>query len=453
MSMQPAFLIKKKRDGQELTTNEISYLINGYTKGEIPDYQMSAWLMAVFFRGMSRRETADLTRAMVRSGERCDLSDIPGIKVDKHSTGGVGDKTTLVLAPLVAAAGVPVAKMSGRGLGHTGGTIDKLESIPGFRCALTIEEMKRQVRTIGLAVVSQTGNLTPADKLLYSLRDVTATVDCVPLIAASVMSKKIASGADAVLLDVKTGSGAFMKEPEDALLLARTMVEIGSDNGVRTTALVTNMDEPLGHSIGNALEVSEAVTALRDSRAVPDLVELCLVLGSQMLVLGERAPDAASARHILEEILESGLALAKLREWIGAQGGDPTFIDRDVPLSRSVTQVPVQAFRDGYVTRIDTETVGRAALVLGAGRVRKEDTVDPHVGVSIRKKQGAFVRRGDDLGVVYSAGRGTDEAVRLLAQAYQLEERPVDPEPLVYYRVESDGVVSSGPGHNSDRNP
>ncbi|MBU4532850.1 MAG: thymidine phosphorylase [Eubacteriales bacterium] len=438
--MQPAFLIKKKRDGGELTTAEIVYLINGYTGGEIPDYQVSAWLMAVFFRGMSRRETADLTRAMVLSGERCDLSEIPGVKVDKHSTGGVGDKTTLVLVPLVAAAGVPVAKMSGRGLGHTGGTIDKLESIPGFRCALTIEEMKRQVRTIGLAVVSQTGNLTPADKLLYSLRDVTATVDCIPLIAASVMSKKIASGADAVLLDVKTGSGAFMKEPKDALLLARTMVEIGTDNRVRTTALVTSMDEPLGFGIGNALEVAEAVTALRDPRAVPDLVELCLVLGSWMLVLGERAPDAASARQILEQILESGQALAKLREWISAQGGDPGFIDRE-DQSGNVTQIPVRAPRDGYVTRIDTENVGRAALVLGAGRVRKEDPIDPHVGLSIHKKQGDLVRAGEELGRVYTAGRGTDEAVRLLLEAYHFEAEPVDRQPLVHYRVASDGSV------------
>lgn len=439
--MQATDLIRKKRDGGELSTGEMYDLISGYTRGEIPDYQMSAFLMAVFFRGMSRRETADLTRAMVESGERCDLSDIPGIKVDKHSTGGVGDKTTLVLAPLVAAAGVPVAKMSGRGLGHTGGTVDKLESIPGFQPDRTLEEMKEQVRSVGVAVVSQSGNLTPADKLLYSLRDVTATVDCVPLIAASVMSKKIASGADAVLLDVKTGSGAFMKTPDDALRLARTMVEIGTDNGVRTEALVTNMDQPLGRNVGNLLEVAEAVEVLRGSNQVPDLVELCLTLGSRMLVLGECEKDVTSARRKLIDILQTGRAYAKFLEWIAAQGGDIGFLEN--PMPRDVSEVPVQSGERGFVTAIDAEKVGRAAMVLGAGRSVKDAPINPNVGIRIIRKIGDPVEPGDVIGLLYSSGLGTEEASRLLAEAYTLDIRPPEGKPLVYYQVDRDGTVSS----------
>lgn len=438
--MRASELIRKKRDGGALTTAEINALIRGYTGGEIPDYQMSAFLMAVFFRGMNRRETADLTRAIVASGERCDLSDIPGIKVDKHSTGGVGDKTTLVLAPLVAAAGVPVAKMSGRGLGHTGGTVDKLESIPGFEPDRSLAQMKEQVRAVGVAVVSQTGNLTPADKLLYSLRDVTATVDCIPLIAASVMSKKIASGADAVLLDVKTGSGAFMKGADEALRLAQTMVEIGADNGVRTAALVTNMEQPLGHNVGNLLEVAEVVDLLRGRARVPDLWELCLALGSRMLVLGERAPDEKAARDVLEETLRMGRAYAKLKAWVTAQGGDAGFLDRPVP--RAVSEIPVHAGPGGFVTGIDAEKVGRAAMVLGAGRQVKDDPVNPNVGLRILKKVGDPVAPGERLGVLYSAGRGDREAADLFAGAFRYGPRPPEAKPLIYYRVAPDGTVT-----------
>lgn len=443
--LQASDLIRKKRDGGELSTGEMHALIQGYTGGEVPDYQMSAFLMAVFFRGMSRRETADLTRAMVESGERCDLSDIPGVKVDKHSTGGVGDKTTLVLAPLVAAAGVPVAKMSGRGLGHTGGTVDKLESIPGFQPDRSLEEMKAQVRAVGVAVVSQTGNLTPADKLLYSLRDVTATVDCIPLIAASVMSKKIASGAEAVLLDVKTGSGAFMKRPEEALRLARTMVEIGADNGVRTAALVTNMDQPLGQNVGNLLEVAEVVGLLRGEVQAPDLTALCLALGGRMLVLGERAPDEATARDILIETLRSGRAYAKFTAWIAAQGGDVGFLDDLTP--RGVSEIPVYAAAGGFVTAIDAEKVGRAAMVLGAGRRVKDAPIDPNVGVRIYKKIGDPVAPGEVIGVLFGSGRGEDEASALLAGAYAYGDRPPEAAPPVYYRVDPDGAVTpAGPG-------
>lgn len=438
--MQASELIRKKRDGGELSTGEMRQLIRGYTQGDIPDYQMSAFLMAVYFRGMSRGETADLTRAIVESGERCDLSGIPGIKVDKHSTGGVGDKTTLVLAPLVAAAGVPVAKMSGRGLGHTGGTVDKLESIPGFKPDRTLEQMKEQVRSVGVAVVSQSGNLTPADKLLYALRDVTATVDCIPLIAASVMSKKIASGADAVLLDVKTGSGAFMKNPEDAVKLARTMVEIGADNGVRTAALVTNMDQPLGRNVGNLLEVAEAVAALSGREQVPDLIELCLTLGSRMLVLGERTNDVAEARRTLTGILETGRAHAKFCEWIAAQGGDVRFLEDPVP--RDVSEIPVRSGEGGFVAAIDAEKVGRAAMVLGAGRNVKDAPINPNVGIRICKKIGDPVEPGEVLGYLYSAGRGEKEASMLLTDAYTCDRRPPETKPVVLYQVAQDGTVS-----------
>lgn len=377
-------IILKKRNGQELSTEEINFLIEGYMSGKVADYQMSAWAMAVFFRGMTERETADLTMAMVRSGEQVDLSPIQGIKVDKHSTGGVGDKTTLVLGPLVAAAGVPVAKMSGRGLGHTGGTIDKLESIPGFQTGIKKEQFFNNVNQIKIAVAGQTGNLTPADKKLYALRDVTATVDSIPLIASSIMSKKIAAGADAIVLDVKTGCGAFMKTEEDAFKLAAAMVGIGAKVGRKTTAVVTDMDQPLGNTVGNALEVKEAILTLKD-KGPADLTELCYTLGSRMLVLGGRANTYDEGRKILEELLKSGAALSKLKELVEAQGGDGTVIENEELLPDTKYSLPLKAAADGYVYAINAEQVGIAAMVLGAGRETKEDVIDPAVGIIINK--------------------------------------------------------------------
>ncbi|MQL52068.1 pyrimidine-nucleoside phosphorylase, partial [Desulfofundulus thermobenzoicus] len=378
-------IILKKRRGHELATEEINFFVQGYTAGRIPDCQAAALLMAVFFQGLTARETADLTLAMAGSGDRMDLSAIPGPKVDKHSTGGVGDKTTLVLAPLVAAAGVPVAKMSGRGLGHTGGTADKLEAIPGFKVNLSPEDFIRQIRENGLAVVTQTGNLVPADKKLYALRDATATVDSIPLIASSVMSKKIAAGAGAVVLDVKAGSGAFMRSVEDALALARTMVAIGHQVGLRTVAVISDMDQPLGLAVGNALEVREAVETLA-GKGPADLRELCLVLGSHMLVLAGAVDGVEQGREKLADLLDRGQALAKFREMIRAQGGDPRVVENPALLPAAREQEPVRAGQEGYVTAIQAEGIGRAAMLLGAGRRTKEDAIDPAVGVVLHKK-------------------------------------------------------------------
>lgn len=422
-------LILKKRDGAELSAAEIEFLIRGYVDGAIPDYQVAAWLMAVYFRGMSFAEMAALTSAMVASGEVCDLTAIPGTKVDKHSTGGVGDKTTLVLAPLVAACGVPVAKMSGRGLGHTGGTIDKLESIPGFRTDLTLEEIVAQVREVGLAVVAQTGNLTPADRLLYALRDVTATVDSIPLIASSVMSKKIASGADAVLLDVKTGRGAFMQNEEDAVRLARAMVQIGRRHGRRTVALVTGMDQPLGRAVGNALEVREAIAVLAGDQGVPDLRDLCRRLAAHMVFLGGRADSLEQAREQVENALESGAALAKLRAWVRAQGGDASVVDDPDLLPAASFRREVTAAAAGFVHTVDARAVGRAVLVLGAGRTVKEAAVDPAVGLTLHRKVGDRVEPGALLATVHHNGTGAEEAAALVRDAYVLapEKRALGP--------------------------
>ncbi|MCR4399349.1 MAG: thymidine phosphorylase, partial [Syntrophomonadaceae bacterium] len=356
--MTASDLIKKKRDGGELTTEEIDFLVKGLTSGAIPDYQVTAWAMAVFFRGMSARETRDLALAMAASGDTVDLSGIRGIKVDKHSTGGVGDKTTLVVIPLVAAAGVPVAKMSGRGLGHTGGTVDKFESIPGFRSALSREEFIAQVNAVGAAVVAQSGNLVPADKKLYALRDVTATVDSIPLIASSVMSKKLAAGADAIVLDVKVGSGAFMKRTEEAFQLARLMVDIGTGAGRRVVALVTDMDQPLGHAVGNLLEVREAVDTLR-GKGPADLEGLCLHLAGHMLALGGKAGDPVQGTALARQLLAAGDGLAKLREMVAAQGGRPEWLEREEE-GRARYWETVPAPSTGYVAAIDAEAVGLA---------------------------------------------------------------------------------------------
>lgn len=443
-------LILKKRNGEALTAEEIRYLIEGYVREEIPDYQVAAWLMAVWFKGMGAREMADLTAAIVDSGERADLSAIPGLKLDKHSTGGVGDKATLVVAPLVAAAGGTVAKMSGRGLGHTGGTIDKLESIPGFRTALSPEEMVSQVRAIGLAVVAQTGNLTPADKKLYALRDVTATVDSVPLIAASVMSKKIASGADAVVLDVKAGSGAFMRRAEDAVDLARAMVGIGQAHGLAVTALITNMDQPLGLAVGNALEVAEALAVLRGGGPA-DLRELCLLVASHMLVLGHLAPHVAAAQELLEDILAAGKALARFREWVAAQGGDAAVVDDPGRLPQARRQMDVPSPAAGFVQAIDAAAVGRAAMLLGAGRSIKEASIDPAVGIVLVKKVGDPTAEGEALAVMHlNDPARAGEAASALKDAYRIGDMRPAAKPMLY-RVIGEGGEGLGGGRRDDQ--
>lgn len=423
-------VIMKKRQGGRLTRAEIDFFVSGYVAGDIKDYQVSALLMAVFFRGLDREETADLTLAMAGSGDQADLSGIPGVKVDKHSTGGVGDKTTLVLAPLVAAAGVPVAKMSGRGLGHTGGTIDKLESIPGLNVNIAPGDFIRQVRETGVAVVAQTGNLVPADKKLYSLRDVTATVDCVPLIASSVMSKKIASGADAIVLDVKAGSGAFMRDGQEAGDLARAMVEIGKLTGRKTVALITDMDQPLGYTVGNALEVREAIDTLQ-GRGPADLVELCLALGAEMLLLGGKAASSEEAERTLRELLANGAAVGKFRQMVAAQGGDPGVADDMSMLPRAARQREVTANAGGYVVSINAEMVGRAAMLLGAGRVSKESPIDLAAGIVLFKKVGDRVAAGEPLATMHYNTGAADNSAELILQAYKISGDKVHPSALI----------------------
>lgn len=432
--MRAVDLIRKKRDGGTHTAEELRFLIQGYVAGRIPDYQMAAWAMAVYFRGMTDEETAHLTRELVASGETVDLSPIAGVKVDKHSTGGVGDTTTLVLGPLVASAGVPVAKMSGRGLGHTGGTIDKLESIPGFRAELTPQQFVEQVNRIKLAVVGQSAKLTPADKLLYALRDVTATVESIPLIASSVMSKKIAAGADAIVLDVKTGEGAFMREEADAFALARAMVAIGERLGRRTVAVVSDMSQPLGYAVGNALEVREAIDTLA-GRGPADLTELCLVLGAHMLVLAGAAPDARAARAVLERNIETGAALEAFRRFVAAQGGDARVVDEPDRLPQAAHQIPVPAPRRGYVSRVAAREVGECAMLLGAGRETKESAIDLAVGVVLRKKVGDRVEAGEPLAVIHANRPDVEAVAARLQRAFTIADEPVAPPPLVRGRV------------------
>lgn len=393
--------IIKKRDGLELSTEEINGMVSGYTQGDIPDYQMSAMLMAIYHNQMSPREIGDLTLAMAHSGDMLDLSGIKGIKVDKHSTGGVGDKTTLVLAPMIAAIGVPVAKMSGRGLGHTGGTIDKLESIPGFNTVMSVSEFERQVNSIGIALTGQTGNLAPADKKIYALRDVTGTVESIALIASSIMSKKMASGADCIVLDVKTGDGAFMKNDEDAGRLARMMVDIGRQAGRRTVAVISDMSQPLGFAIGNSLEVVEAVETLK-GRGSRELLELCLELGSHMAVLGCACDDVRTARERLMDTITGGSALEKLRQWVGAQGGDTRFIDDYSLLPQASAVVEVKAGCAGHVTHIHTHELGNVVMQLGGGRAKKGDEIDLSVGVVLNKKLGDRVDKGETIATVHA---------------------------------------------------
>ncbi|MFD2371848.1 pyrimidine-nucleoside phosphorylase [Brevibacillus sp. GCM10020057] len=434
--MRMVDIIAKKRDGGELTTEEIQFLIKGYTEGSIPDYQMSAWAMAVYFRGMTPRETGDLTLAMAGSGEQLDLSSLSGIKVDKHSTGGVGDKTTLVVAPLVAAAGIPVAKMSGRGLGYSGGTIDKLESFAGFAVERTREQFLQQVRDIGVSVIGQSGNLTPADKKLYALRDVTATVEAVPLIASSIMSKKIAAGADAILLDVKVGKGAFMKNLEEAETLARAMVEIGSQVGRKTVAVISDMNQPLGFAVGNALEVKEAIETLA-GRGPRDLTELALAIGSRMLVLGGLVAGEQEGRAKLEEIMASGAAVEKLAQMVEAQGGDKREVYEPERLPQAAIRHEVIAQTDGFVAGIDAEAVGHASVVLGAGRLTKEMGIDLAVGFVLHKKRGDAVRAGDVLMTIHA---NKEELLRSALQelegAFDIAANPPAEQPLIYKIME-----------------
>ena len=394
-------LIEKKREGHVLTEEEIQFFIKGYTRGEIPDYQASALLMAIYFQGMTTEESAYLTMAIVNSGETIDLSMIDGIKVDKHSSGGVGDSVTLILAPLVASCGVKVAKMSGRGLGHTGGTLDKLESFTGFHVEIDNQTFVNLVKEYHLAVIGQSDNLVPADKLLYSLRDVTATVNAIPLIASSIMSKKIASGADAIVLDIKTGAGAFMKSEQDAITLAETMVAIGEQVGRKTTAIISSMDEPLGFAIGNELEVKEAVQTLK-GEGPQDLTELVLELASQMLVLAERTDSSIEARKLLENNLYNGAAIQSLKNFIEHQGGSSAEIDDLNLLPQARFTYDITAQESGVIKQITADEIGRAAMLLGAGRATKDDTIDLGVGLVLHQKVGDHVQTGDIICTVHS---------------------------------------------------
>ncbi len=393
-------IIKKKRDGEELTKEEIRFFIKGYTDGSIPDYQASAFCMAVFYKGMSEKETADLTNAMADSGDKVDLSCFDGLTVDKHSTGGVGDKTTLIVAPIVASLGCVIAKMSGRGLGHTGGTVDKLESIKGYKTELSAEEFINQAKEIGIAVIGQTGNLTPADKKLYALRDVTATVDSIPLIASSVMSKKIAAGAKTIVLDVKYGSGAFMKTPEEAKILASEMVQIGKNCGRNTAALITDMETPLGNFVGNSLEVREAIDVLK-GKGPEDLRDVCVSLACEIVSLSKNI-NKDEAADLCREALLSGKAFNKFKEWISYQGGDVSQIENPDLFPKAEFTYEVTSPRDGYIFSMDTESIGISSVMLGAGREKKTDIIDMSAGLYINKKTGDFVKKGEVLSVLYA---------------------------------------------------
>jgi pyrimidine-nucleoside phosphorylase len=424
-------VIEKKRDGKELTTEEIQFVVKGFTDGSIPDYQMSAFAMATYFKGMSDQERADLTMAMVHSGDTIDLSAIEGIKVDKHSTGGVGDTTTLVLAPLVAAVGVPVAKMSGRGLGHTGGTIDKLEAVPGFHVEIDNQEFIDYVNKNKVAVIGQSGNLTPADKKLYALRDVTATVNSIPLIASSIMSKKIAAGADAIVLDVKTGAGAFMKDLDEAKKLAKAMVDIGNNVGRRTMAVISDMSQPLGYAIGNALEIKEAIDTLR-GKGPKDLEELCLVLGSYMVLLAEKASTLEEARGMLEEVIRSGAAIETLKTFLEAQGGDSSVVDNPEKMPQAKYVVELEAKEAGVVSEIVADSVGTAAMLLGAGRATKESEIDLAVGIVLRKKIGDKVEAGESLATIHSNQEDLAKVKEKLYESIKVVSGDVAVPPLVY---------------------
>jgi pyrimidine-nucleoside phosphorylase len=428
-------IILKKRNGFKLTREEIEYMVKGFTIGEIPDYQAAAFLMAIYFQKMDENETLWLTEAMLYSGDVIDLSDIPGIKADKHSTGGVGDKTTMIVAPVVASCGIPVAKMSGRGLGHTGGTIDKLESIPGFRTELKKEEFFSIVKEIGLAVAGQTGNLAPADKKLYALRDVTGTVDNISLIASSIMSKKLASGADAIVLDVKIGSGAFMKTTEDAKLLAKAMVNIGKGAGRKIVALLTEMDRPLGLNIGNALEVIEAVDVLKGG-GPSDLKDVCNELASNMLMLCG-VGSLEKCRELANNAIISGAAYKKFLEMVIKQGGDPSTIEDISKLPTAAVKVEWKAEQAGYISKMQAEKLGIASLLLGAGRKTKTDIIDPSAGIVLNKKTGDRIEKGETIAVMHtSKANCVPDAIRVLNDSIYINEKPPEERPVIIGRVE-----------------
>src|SRR5450432_2385092 len=429
--MRTVDLIQRKRDGGELSPEEISYLIDGYTRGDIPDYQMSAFLMAVYFSNMTDREVSRLTEAMMRSGEMLDLSDIPGVKVDKHSTGGVGDKTTLIVAPLAAAAGVIVPTMGGRGLGHTGGTIDKLESIPGMRTNLTIEEFRNQLATVGLCFVSQTGELAPADGRLYSLRDVTATVESIPLIASSIMCKKLAEGVDALVLDVKVGSGAFMKKQVEARRLAQAMVGICRRMDKKVQALITDMNQPLGYAVGNALEIMEASQTLQNAGPA-DLTKLSLELAARMIFLGKKAATLDEARQIAEKHLVDGSAYKKFKQVVAAQGGNPQALDKFELLPNATGMREITSPRAGYVSSINAEDIGTASNMIGAGRDKKEDSIDPAVGIILEVKTGEKVDAGSVLcRLYYTRDERVDEAADMVEDAFRISSQKPDERELI----------------------
>lgn len=424
--MRMVDLIEKKRDGNELSKEEIEYIVTNYTNGKIPDYQVSVLLMAIFYQDMTNEEITNLTLAIANSGDVIDLSSLEGIKVDKHSTGGVGDTTTLILAPLVASVGVTVAKMSGRGLGYTGGTLDKLEAIPGFQIELSDEAFVRIVNESKVAVIGQSGNLAPADKKLYALRDVTATVDSLPLIASSIMSKKIAAGADAIVLDVTTGDGAFMKNIEDARRLAKTMTSIGKLANRETVAVISDMSEPLGEAIGNSLEVVEAIETLQGN-GPEDLVEMCYALGSQMVVLAGKAKTIDEARTLLQEALESGKALAKFKEMIQNQGGDPTIVEQPERILTARYTMELPAKQSGVVSKIVANELGIAAMMLGAGRKTKEDDIDHAVGLKLHKKIGDTVTKGESLLTIYSNDKEISSVIELLYKNIEIGESAMKP--------------------------
>ena len=419
-------IIEKKRDGKSLNKEEIDFFIKGYTNGDIPDYQASSLAMAIFFQDMNEEERAHLTMAMVNSGDVIDLSDIEGIKVDKHSTGGVGDTTTLVLAPLVASVGVPVAKMSGRGLGHTGGTIDKLESAKGFHVELTEDEFIKLVNENQVAVMGQSGNLTPADKKLYALRDVTGTVNSIPLIASSIMSKKIAAGADAIVLDVKTGSGAFMKTLEDAEALAHAMVSIGNNVGRNTMAIISDMSQPLGNAIGNGLELKEAIETLQ-GHGPEDLTELVLTLGSQMVVLAKKADNLKDARELLEAAIQSGKALDKFKTFISNQGGDVSVIERPDSLEDAKYKIEYTAQKDGFISEMVANEIGVASMMLGAGRQTKEDIIDLSVGIVLNKKVGDKVNAGESILTIHSNKENVNDIFDKLNESIKIDSEGYTP--------------------------
>ncbi len=424
--MRMVDVIDHKRNGSALTKEEISAFVEGYTNGEIPDYQASALLMAIYFNGMTDEEQANLTMQMLNSGDRLDLSDIPGIKVDKHSTGGVGDKTSIPLAPMVAALGIPVPMISGRGLGHTGGTLDKLEAIPGFEVERSEAEFKKQVRDIKVAIVGATGNVAPADKKIYALRDVTDTVDSIPLIAGSIMSKKIASGTDALVLDVKTGTGAFMKEEADAVKLANALVKIGKSVGMNCMALISDMNQPLGNMVGNALEIQESIAILK-GEGPEDITELVMTLGSQMVVLAKKAATLAEARAKLEEVVANGSALEVFRQMIVAQGGDPRVIEDPTLMPQAKYHFELPAPQAGYVTKMTADEIGIAAMLLGGGRQAKTDVIDYAVGIELHKKVGDAVAKGESLLTIHS---NTADVANIKELLYNNIEIGTDAQPI-----------------------